>query len=71
MVERGKCEPYSSMEQLEEKVALLETKNLEAVKEALEMDGELTDFGKVASDGRAEIPTGSGAAEQKFFQRLE
>lgn len=69
MVERGKCEPFSSLAELEEKVAALEAKNLEAVKEALEMDSDLTDFGKVASPS-VEVPKGSSKAEANFFHRL-
>lgn len=69
MVERGKCEPFSSLADLEEKVASLSSKNLEAVREALDMDSELADFGKVASPA-IEVPPGSSKAEVNFFHRL-
>lgn len=69
MVERGKCEPFKSVSELEEKVASLMEKNLDAVREALDMDGELTDFGKVASP-QTEVPAGSNRAEMTFFHRL-
>jgi hypothetical protein len=69
MVERGKCEPFQTLEEFEEKVAALEVKNLEAVREALEMDSDLTDFGKVASPQVA-VPAGSSKAEVAFFHRL-
>ena len=69
MVERGKCEPFKSYDELQQKVASLAEKNLEAVKEALEMDSELTDFGKVASP-QVTVPAGSSKAEMEFFHRL-
>lgn len=68
MVEKGKCDPFSSMDELEEKVASFSDKNLDVVKEALEMDSELTDFGKVAS--QSEVIKGLGKAETNFFHRL-
>lgn len=69
MVERGKCEPFKSYTELEEKIAALEVKNLEAVKEALEMDSDLPDFGKVASSDTP-VPASSNRAEMNFFHRL-
>lgn len=69
MVERGKCEPFKSFSDFEEKVAMLESKNLEAVREALDMDGDLADFGKVASPDTT-VPLGSNKAEIDFFHRL-
>lgn len=69
MVERGKCEPFKSYGEFEEKVAALEAKNLEAVREALDMDGDLADFGKVASP-ETPVPPGSNKAEVAFFHRL-
>jgi len=68
MVERGKCEPFASWHELQEKVATLETKNLDAVREALEMDSDLADFGKVAAPEQS-VSTGS-KAESNFFHRL-
>ena len=69
MVERGKCEPFSSFDEFQNKIASLEEKNLEAVREALSMDSDLTDFGKVASDGIVGAP-GTDRAEMNFFHRL-
>ena len=68
MVERGKCNAFENYEDFQEKVSSLEIKNLDAVKEALEMDSELADLGKVASEQRA--PSGSAGAEMNFFHRL-
>lgn len=68
MVERGKCEPFSTMADLEEKIASLEVKNLEAVKEALDMDANLSDLGKVASENVT--PNGTSKAESNFWHRL-
>lgn len=68
MVERGKCEPFESYDAFEEKVASLEEKNLEAVREALEMDSDLTNFGKVAEE-KVSIP-GASQADLNFFHRL-
>jgi len=69
MVERGKCEPFKSYSDLEEKIAMLESKNMDAVREALDMDGDLADFGKVASQDNV-VPPGSNKAELDFFHRL-
>lgn len=68
MVERGKCAPFESYDDFQEKVAALEEKNIDVVREALDMDADLTDFGKVASEQKA--PTGSSGAEMNFFHRL-
>ena len=53
MVERGKIPPFSDFVSFETKIASLMNKDLRVVEEALEMDGNLADFGKVASEGRA------------------
>lgn len=68
MVERGKCAAFESYDEFQEKVAALEDKNIDVVREALEMDADLTDFGKVASEQKA--PHGSSGAEMNFFHRL-
>lgn len=68
MVEKGKCEPFSTLGEFQEKVASLLEKNLDAVAEALEMDAELSDFGKVASE-KSSVAGGS-SAEMNFFHRL-
>ena len=67
MVEKGKIEPFKSFDEFSEKVASLEEKNLEAVREALDMDVELTDFGKTASSN---VVSGANSAEMNFFHRL-
>lgn len=53
MVERGKIPPFSNYARFEEKIASLMGKDLRVVEEALHMDADLADFGKVASEGRA------------------
>jgi len=68
MVERGKCEPFSSMSELEEKIASFEGKSLDVIREALDMDTDLADFGKVASNDV--VIAGSDRAEMNFFHRL-
>lgn len=65
MVERGKVLPFESYTDLQEKVASLMQKDLRVVEEALELDVDLPDFGKVASTDNA--PTDATAA---FFHRL-
>jgi len=66
MVERGKILPFSDYASFETKIASLMGKDLRVVEEALEMDGNLADFGKVASEGR---PTGNDPASN-FFHAL-
>lgn len=68
MVQRGKCNPFETYDEFQEKVASLEEKNIDVVREALEMDSDMADFGKVASEQTA--PAGSGKAEMNFFHRL-
>lgn len=68
MVEKGKCEPFASFSEFDEKVATLMEKNLDAVREALDMDSGLSDFGKVASD-KTSIAGGT-SAEMTFFHKL-
>ena len=65
MVEHGKVAPFESHAALEEKVASLMTKDLEVVKEALSMDVDLPNFGKVANDS----PT-AGDPTATFFHSL-
>ncbi len=66
MVERGKVPPFETATQFEEKVASLMTKDLKVVREALELDVDMPDFGKVASDGDA-APMD---AASRFLHRL-
>jgi hypothetical protein len=65
MVERGKVSPFENYAEFEEKVASLMQKDLRVVEEALDMDVEMADFGKVASSGG--VPQDATAA---FFHRL-
>jgi hypothetical protein len=65
MVERGKVPPFETYSQFEEKVASLMEKDLRVVEEALDMDGDLADFGKLASDGP--VPEDAVSA---FYHRL-
>lgn len=65
MVERGKVPPFENYAQFEEKVASLMEKNLSVVEEALGMDVDMADFGKVASTGG--VPQDAATA---FYHRL-
>jgi hypothetical protein len=65
MVERGKVAPFGSYGEFQEKVASLMQKDLRVVEEALDMDVDMPDFGKVASTG--DVPLDATAA---FFHRL-
>ena len=65
MVERGKVSPFESFAEFQEKVASLMEKDLRVVEEALDMDVDMPDFGKVASSGGQ--PQDATAA---FFHRL-
>lgn len=65
MVEKGKVAPFDTYADFEEKIASLMGKNLEVVREALDLDVDLPDFGKVASTGS--VPEDATAA---FFHRL-
>jgi len=49
MVERGKIPAFENYDQFEEKVASLMQKDLRVVQEALELDVDMPNFGKVAS----------------------
>jgi len=66
MVERGKIAPFADYSSFETKIASLMGKDLRVVEAALEMDGNLADFGKVASEGRA---TGNDLTSN-FFHML-
>lgn len=65
LVEKGKVPPFDNYEAFVEKVAELEGKNLDVVREALELDVPMADFGKVASTGGTPAD-----AEAAFFHRL-
>jgi hypothetical protein len=66
MVERGKIPPFSDYASFETKVASLMSKDLRVVEEALEMDSNLADFGKVASEGKGH----GNDAVSNFFHAL-
>jgi len=53
MVERGKCPPFRSYVELQEKVASILEKNPEVVAEALEMDLTQTDLGALSQEKTA------------------
>lgn len=65
MVERGKVPPFETYDELTEKVASLLEKDLRVVEEAMQMDADMANFGKVAADGGS--PTDASAA---FYHRL-
>ena len=66
LVERGKIPPFSTYETFQEKVAELASKDLNVVAEAIEMDGTLANFGKVAEAS----PSGSDDPTAAFYHRL-
>lgn len=70
LVEKGKCEPYGTYQDFETKIASLLEKDLEVVREAMEMDGELADFGKIASEENTSSVKGFDGATDRFFARL-
>jgi len=65
MIERGKIAPFADYNEFQTKVASLMEKDLRVVEEALNMDADMPDFGKVASSGGQ--PEDAAAA---FFHRL-
>ena len=67
MIERGKIPAFQNFDELNEKVASLLTKDLSVVREALEIDGDMADFGKVAH----EHPSSDGmSADEAFVHRI-
>ena len=66
MVERGKVPPFESYGQFQEKIASLMEKDLRVVQEALDLDADMPDFGKVAAEGDS-VPDDAASA---FFHRL-
>jgi hypothetical protein len=65
MIERGKIAPFANYAEYQEKVASLMGKDLRVVEEALSMDIDMPNFGKVASSGGQ--PTDAASA---FYHRL-
>jgi hypothetical protein len=68
MVERGKIPPFESYEAFQIKVASLLEKNLEVLEQALELDVDMPDLGKVASAGGT--VAGGDSAVTAFFHTL-
>ena len=66
MIEMGKVPPFETYAQFEEKVASIMTKDLRVVEEALALDVDMPDFGKVASEETA-VPADATSA---FYHRL-
>jgi len=66
MVENGKIAPFQKYEEFQEKVASILEKDLAVVKEALEMDSSMANFGKVAEADAAS----NGDATSKFYHSL-
>ena len=65
MVEQGKIPAFENYGQFQEKIASLMQKDLRVVEEALSMDTNMADFGKIASSG--DMPSDAHTA---FFHRL-
>ena len=70
MVELGKIPPFESLSALNEKVASLMGKDLRVVEQALELDVDLPDFGKVASEQNTPSLTGFDAATAAMAHML-
>lgn len=65
MVERGKVSPFENYGEFAEKVASLLEKDLRVVQEAMAMDADMADFGKIASE--SSTPSDASTA---FYHRL-
>jgi len=68
LVEKGKIPPFDSYEAFQVKVASLLDKDLRVVEEAISLDADLPDFGKVANAGGTVV--GGDAATSAFFHTL-
>ena len=66
LVEHGKIPPFVTYADFEEKVASIQTRDLRVVEEAISLDIDMPDFGKVASEDTA-TPNDATAA---FYHRL-
>jgi len=66
MVETGRIPPFQDFDQFEQKVASLMEKDIEVVREALQIESPAADFGKLAE---ANGPSGD-TPEAAFFHRL-
>jgi hypothetical protein len=64
MVERCKIPAFGSWNEFQEKVASIMQKDLKIIEEALNLDSQMADFGKVAAE------TVPGDATAAFFHRL-
>lgn len=68
LVEKGKIPAFGSWRDFQAKVAEVLGKDIAVVREALDMDAPLPDFGKVAEDRGA--PENADAATAAFFHSL-
>lgn len=68
LVEKGKIPPFESYEAFQVKVASLLDKDLRVVEEAISLDADLPNFGKVANAGGTVV--GGDAATSAFFHTL-
>lgn len=68
LVEKGKIPPFDSYEAFQVKVASLLDKDLRVVEEAISLDADLPNFGKVANAGGTVV--GGDAATSAFFHTL-
>jgi hypothetical protein len=66
MVEQGRIPSFQTYDQFHEKVASLMEKDLEVVREALDIESPAADFGKLAEDQG----DNSGSLESNFFHTL-
>lgn len=68
MVEKGKIPPFETYEAFQMKVASLVEKDLRVIEQALELDVDMPDLGKVANAG----PTvaGGDSATAAFFHTI-
>jgi hypothetical protein len=68
LVEKGKIPAFGSYGDFQTKVAEVLGKDLDVVREALDMDGTLADFGKVAEDRG--LGSEADAATSAFYHSL-
>lgn len=68
MVEKGKIPPFSDYDTFQEKVASILEKDLKVVEEALDLDADLADMGKVASEKT--LVAGADGAVAAFYHKL-
>ncbi len=66
MIEQGRISPFGTFDDFQEKIANLMERDLNVVREALEIDVSVADFGKLAEDGSSS----SSSPEEIFFHTL-